>query len=81
MHHQEPAQEHQVQVQGERAPRCSTVEAGDYVPLLIIYFPASERHGWGRASDGEDAEAHSEPMTHLFAGFGQQEGCGQNISA
>lgn len=39
------------------------------------------RSGWGRASGGEAAEAHSGPMTHLFAGFGQREGCGHNISA
>lgn len=63
MHRQEPAQEHQVQVQGERAPALFAVEAGD-VPLLIFFRQV--RCGWGRASDGEDAEAHSGPMTHLF---------------
>lgn len=41
MHRQEPAQEHQVQVQGERAPALFAVEAGD-VPLLIFSFWASE---------------------------------------
>lgn len=34
----------------------------------------------GQTSDREDAETHSGPMTHPFAGFGQRGGVG-NISA
>lgn len=68
--------EHHIVLQSKQTTICFL-----FIYLCIYFLGVSERHDRGRASDGENAEAHSRPMTHLFAGFGQQEGCGQNISA